>query len=315
MAKLQKVFFIGRDWARLIEGGEFMIGINRMKTFMLLAALTALVLFIGRAIGGQTGLMMAIVLAGVMNFVSYWWSDKIVLRMYNAQEVSDAEAPELYGIVRQLAQRANIPTPRVYIIPEEPPNAFATGRNPQHAAVAATVGLMRMLDRRELAGVIGHELSHVMNRDTLIMTVAAALAGALGYLAQFAFFFGGRSDDDEAPNPIVAIAGMLIAMIAAPLIQMAISRSREYQADESGARLTDDPLALASALRKIDGWSKQIPMHSGNPETAHMFIINPFSAGGVARLFSTHPSTEERVARLEAMARGGAPQSGRPIFT
>jgi len=260
-------------------------------------------------------LMIAIVLAGAMNFISYWWSDKIVLRMYHAQEVTDAEAPELYDIVRHFAQRANIPMPRVYVIPEETPNAFATGRNPQHAAVAATVGLMRMLDRRELAGVIGHELSHVMNRDTLIMTVAAALAGALGYLAQFAFFFGGRSDDDEAPNPIVAIAGMLIAMIAAPLIQMAISRSREYQADESGARLTDDPLALASALRKIDGWSKQIPMHSGNPETAHMFIINPFSAEGVARLFSTHPSTEERVARLEAMARGGAPQSARPILT
>jgi heat shock protein HtpX len=288
---------------------------NRIKTVVLLAALTALVLFIGQAIGGQTGLVMAIGLAGVMNFVSYWWSDKIVLRMYHAQEVTDAEAPELYGIVRQLAQRANIPMPRVYIIPEETPNAFATGRNPQHAAVAATAGLMRMLDRRELAGVIGHELSHVMNRDTLIMTVAAALAGALGYLAQFAFFFGGRSDDEDSPNPIVAIAGLLIAMIAAPLIQMAISRSREYIADESGARLTDDPLALASALRKIEGWSKQIPIHSGNPETAHLFIVNPFSGGGIASLFSTHPSTQDRVARLEAMARGGARQPGQPILT
>ncbi|MGE0127740.1 MAG: zinc metalloprotease HtpX [Blastocatellales bacterium] len=275
---------------------------NRIKTVVLLAALTALVLFIGQAIGGQTGLIMAIVLAGAMNFVSYWWSDKIVLRMYHAQEVTEAESPELYGIVRQLAQRANIPMPRVYIIPEETPNAFATGRNPQHAAVAATAGLMRMLDRRELTGVLGHELSHVMNRDTLIMTVAAALAGALGYLAQFAFFFGGRSDDDDSPNPIVAIAGLVIAMIAAPLIQMAISRSREYMADEAGARLTDDPLALASALRKIEGWSKQIPMHSGNPETAHLFIVNPFSGGGIASLFSTHPSTQDRVARLEAMA-------------
>jgi heat shock protein HtpX len=220
----------------------------------------------------------------------------------------------LYGIVRQLAQRANIPMPRVYIIPEETPNAFATGRNPQNAAVAATVGLMRMLDRRELTGVIGHELSHVMNRDTLIMTVAAALGGALGYLAQFAFFFGGRSND-RAPNPLIAIFGMLIAMIVAPLIQMAISRSREYIADDAGARLTNDPLALASALRKIDGWSKRIPIHSGNPETAHLFIINPFSGGGAARLFSTHPSTEDRVARLEALARGRAPQSAQPILT
>ncbi len=281
---------------------------NRVKTVVLLAALTALVLFIGQAIGGQSGLVIAIVLAGAMNFVSYWWSDKIVLRMYNAQEVTETGAPELYGIVRQLAQRANIPMPRVYIIPEDTPNAFATGRNPQHAAVAATAGLIRMLDRRELAGVIGHELSHVMNRDTLIMTVAASLAGALGYLAQFAFFFGGRSDDDDSPNPIVAIAGMLIAVIAAPLIQMAISRSREYMADEAGANLTDDPLALASALRKIEGWSKQIPMHAGNPETAHLFIVNPFSGGGIASLFSTHPSTEDRVARLEAMAQAGARQ-------
>jgi heat shock protein HtpX len=289
---------------------------NRLKTLLLLAALTALVLFIGQAIGGRGGLMIAIVLAGVMNFVSYWWSDKIVLRMYHAQEVTDAEAPELYGIVRQFAQRANIPMPRVYIIPEETPNAFATGRNPQHAAVAATAGLMRMLDRRELAGVIGHELSHVVNRDTLIMTVAAALGGALGYLAQFAFFFGGgRSSNERAPNPLIMIFGMVVAMFVAPLIRSAISRSREYIADESGARLTDDPLALASALRKIDGWSKRIPIQSGNPETAHMFIINPFSGGGIANLFSTHPSTEDRVARLEALARGGAPQSARPILT
>jgi len=292
-----------------------MTGINRLKSLLLLAALTALVLFIGQAIGGQAGLLIAIVLAGVMNFVSYWWSDKIVLRMYHAEEVTEDAAPELYGIVRQLAQRANIPMPRVYIIPEETPNAFATGRNPQHAAVAVTVGLMRMLDRRELAGVIGHELSHVMNRDTLIMTIAAALAGALGYLAQFAFFFGGSSDDDDGPNPIAAILGIVVAMFAAPLIQMAISRSREYMADEAGARLTDDPLALASALRKIEGYSKQIPMHSGNPETAHLFIVNPFSGGGIASLFSTHPSTQDRVARLEAMAGNVARQSAQSILT
>jgi heat shock protein HtpX len=283
-----------------------MSGANRLKSFLLLAGLTALVLFIGQAIGGQTGLMLAIILAAGMNFVSYWWSDKIVLRMYNAQEVTESDAPGLYDIVRQLAQRANIPMPKVYIIPEETPNAFATGRNPQHAAVAATVGLVRMLDRRELAGVIGHELSHVMNRDTLIMTIAASLAGALGYLAQFAMFFGGSSDDDDRPNPIAGIIGILIAMFAAPLIRMAISRSREYMADESGARLTDDPLALASALRKIEGGSQQIPIHSGNPETAHLFIINPFSGGGLAGLFSTHPSTQDRVARLESMARNGA---------
>jgi heat shock protein HtpX len=276
---------------------------NRTKTFLLLAALTALFLFIGQAIGGQGGLIIAILIAGVMNFVSYWWSDKIVLRMYHAQEISEADSPELFGIVRDLAQRGNIPMPRVYIIPEETPNAFATGRNPQHAAVAVTMGLMRMLDRRELAGVVAHELGHVMNRDTLIMTVAASLAGALGYLAQFAFFFGGSHSDDEegGSNPLVAIFGVIVALIAAPLIQFAISRSREFIADETGARLTNDPMALASALRKIESWSQQIPMHSGSPETAHLFIINPFSGGGIASLFSTHPSTQARVERLEAL--------------
>ncbi|MBO0721574.1 MAG: zinc metalloprotease HtpX [Blastocatellia bacterium] len=281
---------------------------NRTKTFLLLAALTALFLFLGRAIGGQGGLIIAILIAGVMNFVSYWWSDKIVLRMYNAQEISEAESPELFAIVRELAQRANIPMPRVYLIPEETPNAFATGRNPQHAAVAVTVGLMRMLESRELAGVIAHELSHVLNRDTLIMTVAATLAGALAHLAQMAFFFGGRNsdDDDGGSNPLVAIFGMLVALIAAPLIQMAISRSREFIADETGARITNDPLALASALRKIESSSRQIPMQSGTPETAHLFIINPFSGGGIATLFSTHPSTQARIERLEAMAGHGA---------
>jgi heat shock protein HtpX len=285
---------------------------NRTKTFLLLAALTALFLFIGQAIGGQGGLIIAILIAGVMNFVSYWWSDKIVLRMYHAQEINEADSPELFGIVRDLAQRGNIPMPRVYIIPEETPNAFATGRNPQHAAVAVTMGLMRMLDRRELAGVLAHELGHVMNRDTLIMTVAASLAGALGYLAQFAFFFGGsHSDDDEGgSNPLVAIFGVIVALIAAPLIQFAISRSREFIADETGARLTNDPMALASALRKIESWSQQIPMHSGSPETAHLFIINPFSGGGIASLFSTHPSTQARVERLEGMAGRGVQNFG-----
>jgi heat shock protein HtpX len=285
-----------------------MTGMNRMKTLVLLAALTALFLFIGQAVGGEQGLIIALLMAGVMNFGSYWFSDKIVLRMYHAQEVTEAEAPDLYSIVRGLAQRGNIPMPRVYIIPEETPNAFATGRNPKHAAVAVTEGLMRMLDRRELAGVIGHELGHVMNRDTLIMTVAASLAGALGYLAYFAMFFGGSNsdDDDGGSNPLMGLVGMLIAMIAAPLIQAAISRSREFIADEAGARLTNDPLALASALRKIESWSQQIPMHAGTPATAHLFIINPFSGGGMARMFSTHPATAARVERLEAMARVGS---------
>jgi len=280
---------------------------NRLKTVILLAALTALFLFIGQAIGGQSGLVIALFLACIMNFVSYWFSDKIVLRMYNAQEISEGQATELYHIVQQLAQRAQIPMPRVYLIPEETPNAFATGRNPQHAAVAATVGLIRMLDHRELSGVIGHELGHVLNRDTLIMTIAATLAGALGYLAQFGMFFGGgRSDDDDrGSNPIFAILGIIVAMIAAPMIQMAISRSREFIADETGAHMSGDPQSLANALRKIESWSKQIPMQSGTPETAHLFIINPFSGSGIAHLFSTHPSTQERIERLEAMARQG----------
>jgi heat shock protein HtpX len=277
---------------------------NKLKTVILLATLTALFLFIGQAIGGETGLIIALIIAGAMNFASYWFSDKIVLRMYNAQEIGPADSPELYGIVAQVAQQGNIPMPRVYIIPEETPNAFATGRNPQHAAVAVTAGLMRMLDRRELTGVIAHEMGHVMNRDTLIMTVAASLAGALGYLAQFAFFFGGSSsdDDDGGSNPIFAIVGLIIAAIAAPLIQMAISRSREFVADETGARLSGDPRALANALRKIESGAQQIPIHSGNPATAHLFIINPFSGENISRLFSTHPSTRERIARLEAMA-------------
>ncbi|HKX30141.1 MAG TPA: zinc metalloprotease HtpX [Blastocatellia bacterium] len=278
---------------------------NRTKSLLLLAALTALFLIIGQAIGGQVGLILALLLAGGMNFFSYWYSDKIVLRMYNAQEVTEADAPQLYGMVRELAQRGGIPMPRVYLIPEETPNAFATGRNPQHAAVAVTEGLMQMLNPRELAGVIAHELGHVMNRDTLIMTIAASLAGALSYLASFAMFFGGGNSDDEeegGSNIVAAIVGMVVAMIAAPIIQMAISRSREFVADETGARLTNDPLALAGALRKIEAWSQEIPIHSGSPATAHMFIINPFSGGGISRLFSTHPSTEQRIERLEALA-------------
>lgn len=284
---------------------------NRVKTAMLLATLTALLLWAGQALGGHSGLVMALVFAALMNFGAYWWSDKIVLRMYGAQEVSEAQAPGLHGIVRDLARRADIPMPRVYLIPQEAPNAFATGRSPQNAAVAVTEGLMRLVDRDELAGVLAHELGHVRNRDTLIMTVAATIAGAVSMLAQMAqwalIFGGGRSsdDDDGGGHPMAGLLGVLIAPIAAMLIQMAISRSREFLADEAGARLTGNPLALASALRKLEAWSRRVPMTAGSPATAHLFIVNPFTGGGLLSLFSTHPSTDARVARLEAMARGG----------
>jgi heat shock protein HtpX len=282
---------------------------NRLKTAMLLALLTALFLWIGHAIAGQAGFIIALVFAAVMNFASYWWSDRIVLRMYGAKEATEQQAPELFRVVRDLAMRGNMPMPRVYIIPEQSPNAFATGRNPQHGAVAVTEGIMRLLDREELKAVLAHELGHVRNRDTLIMTVAATIAGALSMLTNMALWgamLGGRSDDDEGGNPLVAIAGIILAPIAAALIQLAISRSREYLADEAGARLSGNPLALASALRKIEHWSHEVPMHSGSPATAHLFIINPFSAEGMSKLFSTHPSTRERIERLEAMAQRGA---------
>jgi heat shock protein HtpX len=282
---------------------------NRLKTVMLLSALTALLVWIGHALAGQSGLVIALVFAGVMNFASYWWSDKIVLRMYGAKEVTELEAPGLHQVVRDLAMRASIPMPRVYLIPEETPNAFATGRNPQHAAVAVTAGITRLLTREELAAVLAHELGHVRNRDTLIMTVAATIAGALSMLANMVMWgmmMGGRSDDDdEGGSPIAGILGIIIAPIAAALIQMAISRSREFLADESGALLSGNPLALASALRKIEDWSRRVPMNAGSPATAHMFIINPFAATSMARMFSTHPSTEARVERLEAIARQG----------
>jgi heat shock protein HtpX len=281
---------------------------NRVKTAMLLAALTALFLWFGQALGGRDGVMMALAFATVMNFASYWWSDKIVLKMYGAKEIDEAQSPELYSIVRNLAQAGQIPMPKVYLIPEEAPNAFATGRNPQHAAVAVTEGLLRMLSREEIAGVLGHELGHVRNRDTLIMVVAATLAGALSMLASMAqwgmILGGGRSSDDRGGNPIALLVGIIVAPLAAMLIQMTISRSREFLADEAGAQFSGNPMALASALRKIQGYSQQVPMQHGTPATAHLFIINPFSGGGMAKLFSTHPPTEERIARLEAMAAG-----------
>jgi heat shock protein HtpX len=282
---------------------------NQVKTAMLLATMTALLIWMGQALGGQQGLVMGLGLAIVMNIGSYWYSDKIVLRMYNAQEVTEQQAPELYSIVRTLATAGQIPMPKVYIIPEAAPNAFATGRNPQHAAVACTEGLLKMLTRDEIAGVLGHELGHVRNRDTLIMVIAATLGGAISMIANIAqwglIFGGGRSSDDRGGNPIAALVGIIVAPIAAMLIQMAISRSREFLADEQGARLSGNPLALASALRKIEGYAKQAPMQHGGPATAHLFIINPFTAGAFAKLFSTHPPTEERVARLEQFARGG----------
>ena len=280
---------------------------NRIKSVMLLATLTALILWVGQALGGQSGLMLGLIFAAVMNFGAYWWSDQIVLRMYGAQEVSPAQAPELWSIVRELAQRANLPMPRLYIIPEQAPNAFATGRNPENAAVAVTVGLLDMLDRQELAGVLAHELSHVKHRDTLIMTIAGSLAGAMSMIANMAMFsamFGGgfSDDDDDGANPIGGLLGVLIAPIAASLIQMAISRSREFMADEEGAHLSRQPLALARALSKLEAWKQRLPMHAGSPATAHLFIVNPFTGGGLSNLFSTHPSTQERIERLQAMA-------------
>ncbi|MBI4596712.1 MAG: zinc metalloprotease HtpX [Candidatus Tectomicrobia bacterium] len=280
---------------------------SRIKTVILLAALTALVIWIGQALGGQSGLIIALVIASMMNFGAYWFSDKIILRMYSAQEVTEGEAPGLLSIVRELSRRSNIPLPRVYIIPEEAPNAFATGRSPSHAAVAVTEGLLNILNREELAGVIAHELGHVKNRDTLIMTVTAAFSGALSMLANAAMWgslFGGQtsSDSEDSGHPATGLLGIIIAPIAAMMIQMAISRSREFLADEGGARLTGNPMALASALRKIEAWSRQLPMSSGSPATAHLFIVNPFSGEGLIRLFTTHPSTEERLERLRSMA-------------
>jgi len=284
---------------------------NQVKSAMLLATLTALLLWAGQALGGQGGFVLALMMAGVMNFGAYWWSDKIVLRMYSAQAITEAQAPELWAIVRQLAQRAQLPMPSVYMIPEDAPNAFATGRNPENAAVAVTAGLVRMLERDELAGVIAHELSHVKHRDTLVMTIAAALAGALSFLANMAMWGsllgGGMSNDDDegGAHPIAGLLGILVAPIAASLIQMAISRSREFMADERGAALTQNPLALARALGKLESWKARVPMHAGSPATAHLFIVNPFSASGLASLFSTHPSTQERIKRLQALAHGG----------
>ncbi len=275
---------------------------NVVKTALLLATLSALLMGIGGAVGGSQGLVIGFLFAAVMNFGSYWFSDKIVLRMYNAQEVGPDH--RLYQIVSRLASRAGLPQPRCYVIPEDSPNAFATGRNPQHAAVAATEGILRMLSDDELEGVLAHELAHVKHRDILISSIAATLAAAIIMLSRFAMFFGGgrSSDDRQGANPLALLAMMILAPIAAALIQMAISRSREYDADAGGAAIAGSPYGLASALRKIDAASRAVPLDA-NPATAHMFIVKPFSGAGFAGLFSTHPPTEKRIEALLQLAR------------
>jgi heat shock protein HtpX len=284
---------------------------NSLKTVFLLGALTGLLMLIGGYFGGQTGMIIAFVFAMIMNFGSYWFSDKIVLRMYNAQEVTENQAPEFYRLVKDLAMKASMPMPKVYIIPQDTPNAFATGRNENHAVVAATEGILRMLNRDELEGVMAHELTHIKNKDMLIGSIAATIAGAISMLAnmaQWAAMFGGlggRSDDEEGGggNVIGLIVMAILAPIAAMIIQMAISRSREYMADAGGAKVSGKPYGLASALEKISRASHQIPMDA-SPSTAHMFIVNPLTGRAFMNLFSTHPPIEERVARLKKMMPG-----------
>ncbi len=282
---------------------------NTMKTVLLMTVLTLILVGVGSALGGRDGMVMAFFFAGIMNVATYWFSDKIVLKMYGAKEVSYAEAPELHGMVRELAVRSGIPMPKVYIIDNDTPNAFATGRNPEHAAVAVTKGIMNLLSRDELSGVLGHELAHIRHRDILIGTIAATVAGAISMMAnmaQWAMMFGGRRDDrEEGGHPLAAIAMMILAPIAAMLIQMAISRSREYLADEGGARIAGNPLSLANALKKLQRGVQAAPMDA-NPATAHMFIVSPLSGGSFLKLFSTHPPIEERVRRLERLAGGRA---------
>jgi len=285
--------------------------LNTLKTGILMAALFGLFMFLGQLLGGQNGLVMGFTLALVMNFVAYWFSDKMALAMSGAQEVSAAEAPQLYHAVARLARAAHLPMPRVYVIPSMQPNAFATGRDPNHAAVAVTEGILQTLSPEELDGVLAHELAHVKHRDILISTIAATFAGAISFVVQmlqFRMLFGGYGGDDEeggGMNPLAALAAMILAPLAAMLIQLAISRSREYEADRGGGEICGQPLALASALHKIERAAERMPMHV-NPATSHMYIINPLrgdALSGLAALFRTHPLTEDRIARLEAQAR------------
>jgi heat shock protein HtpX len=277
---------------------------NSIKTVLLLGTLTGLLMLIGGLIGGRGGVYIAFIFALVLNFGSYWFSDKIVLKMYNAQEVSESVAPELYSIVRNLALKASLPMPRVYIIPEETANAFATGRNAEHAVVAVTQGIMRILNKEELEGVIGHELTHIKNGDMLISSIAATIAGAIGMLASMAqwaaIFGGGRSDDDDHGGIIGLVAMAIFAPLAATVIQMAISRSREFMADAGSANITKNPYGLAAALEKLARASQIIPMNA-NPSTAHLFIVNPLTGKSLMNLFSTHPPLEDRIARLRSM--------------
>jgi heat shock protein HtpX len=278
---------------------------NWLKTSILMAGIVVLFGMVGAALGGAGGMLIALAIAGAMNVYAYWFSDKAVLRMYNAREVDAQSAPGFYSMITELAANAGLPMPRVYIIDEAQPNAFATGRNPENAAVAATTGIMQILSERELRGVMAHELAHVKHRDTLISTISATIAGAISSIAQFGMLFsGGHNDREGGVHPAVAILVMILAPIAAMLIQMAISRSREFEADRGGAEISGDPDALASALQKIHGYAHRVPMETAeqHPETAQMMIINPLSAEGIKGLFSTHPQTEERVARLMAMA-------------
>ena len=277
---------------------------NAVKTVFLMTLMMVLFLFIGYQLGGNTGLTIALVFSLIMNFGSYWFSDKIVLKMYRAKEVNRESAPKFYDMIERLARQANLPMPKVYIINDPTPNAFATGRNPKHAAVAATTGILQGLSNDELAGVMAHELAHVKNRDTLISTIAATLVGSISYIAQMAgwIFMFGRSDDREGGG-IGGLVLMILSPILAMLIQMAISRSREFAADKGGAEITGNPMGLASALQKIARGNQMKPVTHSNPTTAHMFIINPLRGGGISKLFSTHPPTEERIKRLEAMKR------------
>lgn len=278
---------------------------NWLKTSILMAAIMALFGIIGGLIGGGSGMLLALLFGGAMNVFAYWFSDQMVLKMYNARAVDESSAPQFYNMVRELAQRAGLPMPRVYLIDEAQPNAFATGRNPEHAAVAATTGILQLLSAREIRGVMAHELAHVRHRDILISTISATMAGAISALANFAVLFGGRDAEGRPANPLAGIAVALLAPLAASLIQMAISRAREFEADRGGAEISGDPHALADALAKIEAYARGIPLATAeaHPETAQMMIMNPLAGGGLDNLFSTHPKTAERVARLRGMGR------------